>query len=504
MGTTITIPGLSKTTKSPGFKGAVSLGTGALNQGGLLRRLLVVGNKTSDGSLTADTELLRVQSEDKVDEICGPGSELALGAYKALLYESVEVWVGAVAEAGGAAAAGATITFTGTSTAAGTLYVRIGGYKIEYSYASGVAASAAATALAAKINAATRCAVTAAADTADVDLTTKSKSARMNNLAVYIDQTDMGAGLTAAVTGGSALPSKGAQTGCRFTGGSGADSAANLITILKNENFDTVAVPHVDATNMGRWKDHFADIAQVGKQKHQAYVAGQNLTYSTAQSISYTTLNDGYGQVVHIEDCENLGSEIAASAAGLRQLKDSEHPNQSFYGEVLLGIAPLVNSSSNPTDSEIETSLTNGLTPCITQNGEVVMIESITTLCHDGDDNFDGRCWRTGEARTAFRTFEGIGLIYTSEFAVENPWVGPDLPDGKSPPEGKATPSLWKSRITAYLREKEAEFWIIDVDNNLPSVTYDTTFKGLLAQLNLEVHPVQNKTGVWVRQQASS
>lgn len=504
--TTITIPGLSRTTKRPGLRGSVTLGAGRLSSEDQPRRLLCVGNKISAGSLTVDAQYVRVTSEDEVDTYAGAGSELAQMAYKALLQTDVEVWIAACAEGGSAVAGTATVTFTGTSTASGTLKFRIDGKAGELAIASGTSATAAGAALAAKIAEDSRSPVTTGASTGVVTLTSKSKGIRANFHSVYIDQSEMPAGLSAAVAGGSALPSIGRQTGCRFVNGSVVDDITNLVSVLKTFKFDTICAAHIDATNAGAWKSHVATLAAVGSQIFTPYVLAQTGTYSTAQAISATTLNDAYGQIVHIEDSENHPGEVAGAMGALRQHMDNIHPNQTFAGEELLGLAPLVSPGSIPTDTEIETSLTNGITPCITDGDVVRVVESITTHCLiTGGSAADFRTYRTGEARVPFRIFEDIDLLWESEFKPANPWLRDNLPEGKTADQGVATPAMWANAINKLLKDREGDHWIVNVGlgNNTTNVVYDGTFKGFLAQINVEVHPVHSKTGLNVRQYAS-
>src|SRR6185369_17240495 len=121
------------------------------NTSGADLRALLIGTKLAGGVAAADTPLLPAGVDDAKVQF-GQGSILAnmIAAYRKNDGFG-EVWGLPLAEAGGGAAATGTITFTGPSTAAGTLALYIAGQLVPVAIASGLTAAQMATAAVAAI-----------------------------------------------------------------------------------------------------------------------------------------------------------------------------------------------------------------------------------------------------------------------------------------------------------------------------------------------------------------
>lgn len=104
-------------------------------------RALLIGQKTGEGSASANT-LHRVTSADEVVPLAGRGSQLhrmALAWFRN--NQSTEAWIGVLADNSAGVYSSGTITVTGPATAAGTLYLWIGGNPVQVAVASGDSAS---------------------------------------------------------------------------------------------------------------------------------------------------------------------------------------------------------------------------------------------------------------------------------------------------------------------------------------------------------------------------
>jgi phage tail sheath gpL-like len=114
-------------------------------------RALIIGQKTGEGTASANS-LHRVTSADQVVTLAGRGSQLhrmALGWFRN--NQSTEVWVGVLADNSAGVYASGSITVTGPATAAGTIYLWIGGNPVQVAVASGDSANTIASAIAAEI-----------------------------------------------------------------------------------------------------------------------------------------------------------------------------------------------------------------------------------------------------------------------------------------------------------------------------------------------------------------
>ena len=259
----ISIPGLSTSTKLPGFYGETKLAAGRISAASIPRRLLLVGRKTSGGAMTADSTPVRVLSEDEADTQAGAGSPLAQMAYGAFRVPGIEVWLGAQSDGGSPAAATATITIAGSWTTTGTLIYRVSGRAVSVTVGASMTVTNVAAAIVAAINADTKMPVTAANSSGVVTLTTNGTSVLETWHALFEDTTNAPSGLTSTLAGGTSM----SGGGVRFTGGAGSQSPATLITACAAMRFDRIAVEGgnatLDATNWALWEAAVDAKAQV-------------------------------------------------------------------------------------------------------------------------------------------------------------------------------------------------------------------------------------------------
>ena len=205
------------------------------------RRALVTGIKLSTGA-TAELIPKQLFGETDGDTHFGVGSQIAemARAFKKL-NPDVELWGIGIDELSSGTAGTITLTAAGTSTAAGVFYVEIDGRHVECSIPSGTAAAAAGPLLDAAIKAHSeyaRMQYTSAAVGAIVTLTRKWKGiATALPIANYNPTESLPAGLTLAIAAGTA--------------GAGNPDAAEIITVMGDEQYDHIAWPFTDATNLG-------------------------------------------------------------------------------------------------------------------------------------------------------------------------------------------------------------------------------------------------------------
>jgi phage tail sheath gpL-like len=496
----IVIAGFPSSKKSPGFFGEVKYGAGKISGASKLRYLLIVGSKSTAGLGTADTEVRDITSEDDADVFWGPGAEGAIGAYIALKYPGVQVKGVIVATPGGAAAATATITIAGSWSAGGDLVYFLGNETISVSVASTHTPTTLAAAIAAAFNAKAKLPGAATSALGVVTVTIKSLGLRGNDWSLRQDKTRAPSGLTSALAGGAALT----NGGVRFTGGTGQDDITNLVaTLLPGEYYTiaaaTAAAAGVTDPNVARWKSATATKAEIGTQVYEQFVFGHNGAYTDAQTIARTTLNDVFGEVAWEQKGDAHPMQLAASMAALRHQLEQDHPNRKFDGMVLKGVQAHREEADKPNASQIETALSNGVTPIQTVGSDATVVLAICTHCLNGSDP-DYRTFTVGEARTPTRVFEHLELTWLSEYGVANEYVDDDPGEGEDFKQGRAYPKTWNATVEAELRRLEADNWITNVDENKPESEFVAAGKHIVTQLNVEVLPTHHRTGMRVAQ----
>ncbi|MBM3618654.1 MAG: phage tail protein, partial [Alphaproteobacteria bacterium] len=153
-------------------------------------RVLVIGQKLAGAPGQALTPLL-ITSKDQAAGYFGKGSQLwaMLERFKDA-NSFVEVHGIALADAGASAAAAGKLSVSGPASAAGTIFLYIGGRLVQIGVASGASASAIASAIVTAITAATELPVSAAVDGTnnyEVNLTAKNAGEAANFIDVRIN-----------------------------------------------------------------------------------------------------------------------------------------------------------------------------------------------------------------------------------------------------------------------------------------------------------------------------
>jgi phage tail sheath gpL-like len=152
--------------------------------------VLLVGQRLAAGTV-ADGVPARITSKEEARTFGGAGSQIARMA--AVYFKNnveTETWMVGLSDAGGSAAAAGSFSFTGPTTAAGTLVLYIDGERIALGIAAATAATAVATAVAAAINALPDLPVTAAVDGVnlfEVDITAKNGGTAGNSLDLRVN-----------------------------------------------------------------------------------------------------------------------------------------------------------------------------------------------------------------------------------------------------------------------------------------------------------------------------
>lgn len=498
MASPIVFLGWTADDKVPGFYGETKFGQGRVSVGEFPVRVLITGTKASDGSMTADQDVEQIVSLDDAIAKLGAHPTATQQARAALSIDGVNLWAMPPAEASGAVAASVTISIGGTWSTSGQIKFYVDGRLVPVPVASTENAAAAETNAAAAFGAWLDGPFTAAAST-DCVVTCVSNGTQGNAHILCWELDEAPAGLTVTVTGGTPIRSQMVP----FSGGTGTESVANIISIMKADTWDYIAAAQTDATNLGLFKAHMAAEAMptIGHLEHM--IAASNGTLVSAQSISQTTLNDARSALVWLLNCETHPAEIAAGVAALRSVIEPQNPNYNYDDIALPFVAPQRYKADVPVHATLKTGLNTGITPLKTENGVVKIVRGIVTRCLEGTSpNYNTLDW--GDAIVPDRIRKEIGASWAA-FKLANPYIGRDpVGSEKAQPEGVGTPKLWGADIYNVLADAQAANWLQDVDQNLPEVVLDTTRRALVAAVPVKVRWQQHAAGVSVRQQAAA
>lgn len=492
MSALVNISGWSSDDKTPGFYRQTTYRAGNSALGANPRTLLLTGTKIAAGSATPDLDFKDVTSEADADAYFGAGSELACMCYAAII-PGVTLKAAAVAEAGGAAAATMKIKITGSWSTTGTIYFYFAGKTIPVQILSTDSKITGIAAVTAAFNADPRLPVTAADDGVDeCTLTTKSKGARANDWVLDYDLAIAPSGLGITLTGGSALNGNAKP----FANGSGADSLTNVLALF-SQRYDYIGWAQYDGTAITAIKTKLDAEANTLVAHLDHGGLGSARALATANTLSNTTINHERMMNPWCQNCQWPPSMIAAHIMAIRSVEEAENPNFNYDGYVT-GIPAQRNQADIPLHASLKSALNNGVTPLVTKNGKVVIVRAITTKCKDGTA-FDYSTLDVGVAVVPDRVSDELDVQWSTA-SESNPYAGPDSADGKLPPEGRLTPTLWNSDVYKVLKDKEAKNWLQQVDQHLPESAWDATRKAIVSAVPTVVADLNHQGGADVRQ----
>jgi phage tail sheath gpL-like len=404
-------------------------------------RALIIGQKTSGGSAAASS-VVRVTNEDEVIELAGQGSMLHR-QYLAWMEENegvTETYLGVLADNGAGVAAAGTFAFTGPATEDGTVHLYIGGDHYEVPVSSGDAATAIATAAAAIITADPNARVTAAADSADVDVTYLHKGTVGNSIDLrtnYQDGEELPAGVGVTVTAMSAGATNPALT--------------TLITNMGDMWFQIIAHPYTDSTNLGVIEAELS--ARFGPMR---MIDGVAFTAADDTVANLGTLgNARNSQHSVIMSCQNSPTppvDVAAAVAAVAARYGSEDPARPFQTLPLSGVLPPAESDLFDL-TERNTLLFDGISTFRVGAGDLVQLERLITTYKESAAGAPDTSYLDA---TTMLTL--MYLRYSFRVRVLNRYPRHKLADdGTRIGAGQAiiTPMLMKAEALAWFREME-------------------------------------------------
>jgi phage tail sheath gpL-like len=481
----------------PGFIGETVLGAGSGSTSSIPIRVLLVGNKTVAGTATANQDVTQIFDDSNAATLYGARSELRRMCRAALRIPGVTLYAAPTPQSAGTAAT-MTITFQTNASSAGSFVYYFASERVEVPVANSDAPTAVGDALVAAMAAVGHLPCTAVNAAGTVTVTWAQTGLRGNQAIVHQDLRGAPTGMTSTLGGGTAATGGGRF----FGGGTTSDDVTTIASVTFPEWYPYVALAANDATNLAVWESTTDAKAGPLEGRPEFVVVSSNGTLSATQSLTQTTLNNPYFQMLWQLQSESPPAELSALFAALRSVTEDGNPIANYNGKILAGVLPARFPALIPQRATQVAALQTGITPITTVSGEAKVVRSITTKCLNGTAP-DYRTLDTGQAVVPNRIRLALAVRWAS-YAGLNPVAaddpGPDLPERRS---GVATPRGWNAEMTNELRAWESGAavssgipQIIDVDLNLPSSGWDKNAKRIMSRC--PVVPAYNNAQVGV------
>lgn len=333
------------------------------------REIYVIGQYNS-GKAPTNNQRQRIFTEESAWDKYGRGSLLARMLKYALSLSNGEVSVYAmpVADAGTGVAATGSIAVSGTATAAGTVYLYIGGQRVLVSVAVDDTATEVGDAIEAAITAAADLPVSGANTTGTVAVTAKFKGEAGNDIPIslnYNEGEETPAGLTITLTQ-------------MASGANNPDIEAALAAIPENFGQDIIC-PYSDSTSMGYLQAH-------GEARYAPEVARQSLSFVpvSKSKADYLTYLDSYNTqwIVTVNDFDKLESplfEMVSAIGGDFSRRNYSRPGVPIYSNAMTGIVPKANATNLSVTDRNQVVEAGGSTILLSSDGRVLVGDLVTT-----------------------------------------------------------------------------------------------------------------------------
>lgn len=410
---------------------------------------LIVAPRLSTGT-SADLTPFRISSPAAAEAGFGRHS---VGSFMGKSFKKnnpyTELWGIGVADAGGGTAAAGVLTFSGTSTAAGTIYLYIAGIRIPVSIASGVAAAAVVTAVVAALSD-YELPVTGVDGTGDtIDITARNKGTTGNAINMSFNHNPgevFPAGITGTVT-------------TAMTGGATDGAVASAIAAMGDVQYHTIVSAWDLDANLDLFEAELLDRWGPMEQKAGhlfAGVKGSQGTMTTAGNARNSFNSTLFGTGLSPTPTYVFAAAVAANDA----MQCSIDPFRPRTGMILKGcVAPL--PASQLTRSERNILLTDGVSTFTVDSASNVLIERLITTYQTTSSVAD-------VTYLDIMTPRGLdALRYTQRVRIALKFPRHKLADDGtnfSPGQAIVTPDIIRSELVALFKEWEAAGWVEGLD----------------------------------------
>lgn len=372
------------------------------------QRVLFVGQKTSAGTATSGALVTSIGNDHAEDGLFGVNSHIAgmIRSFRALNSRTRVDAISLSDDSGGTAATG-TLAFSGTATAAGTLYITLGSYtnhRYEVPIASGDSAATIATAFEALVDADTKFPGVASLATATVTITSIHKGTVGNDITFLVEGSV--AGITVTLTA--------------MASGATNPSLTGLFDVIVDQRYQTIVYPgtytkstvtsFLDArfNATGRIMDGVAITTQFDSYANHitalSSLNSKSLVYIANKSVSATAHKGDsiveFADVISSEFSAIRSLRLTADANISQYVVSTGGQRDSYGGPAIASLPyfntpfynlPLIFTGTGWTDDEIEDLLDAG--GCVLgnnpSNDTLIAGEICTTYLTDAASNVD-------------------------------------------------------------------------------------------------------------------
>lgn len=356
------------------------------------RKVLIVGSGDPSKDFVENDPVI-VTSDNDVGAKTGFGFSLhRIAKYFYANSGGIETWIINQPEDGSAVAATGDITFVGTITTAGTIYLYIANELISFGVSVDDDATAIGDACEAAINAFVDCPLTASNTAGVVALTAKSKGTYGNFVDISFNlesDQEFPAGLTSAtvtdMSGGATDPD--IQDALDALGTGDAQNEQDFTEIIYAYEASSTLLNKLSTWN-GEGNTYVGNYSQViGRPIRTLYAdttAGSG-GYSALIAIADGRKSDRTNGVVAVPGSISHPQEISAAALGQMTTISAINPAQNYLDVALRGIRPgAVADRWTDTYANRSTAVNKGISPTLVKSGAVVL-QNVCTFFHPDD-----------------------------------------------------------------------------------------------------------------------
>lgn len=403
-------------------------------------RVLIVGQKDTGGSVGA-LVLKQITNENVAAGFWGNGTlmDRMCRAFKQN-NANTEVWAIALSDSGTTARASAAMSFTGSVTGAGTVYLLIGGVQLNVAVTSGWSGADICSAVKSDVNGASSlCLRVSHTAAASILYFLAQNSGVVGN---YFD-------VRQNFYDGQASPSGITITLSGMAGGAGNPAISDIWAVVDATQFHHIVHPYTDATNLtsieGELGTRFGPMVDMPGYGYTA-VRGTQASCITLG----TSRNSPYQTIIGANDSPTNPEIWAAALGGVASYYLNIDPARPLHYLTLKGVIPPTLASGNRfSQSERNTLLYDGIATWIVDAGGNVVIERCITT------------YRTNALGLADPSYLDIETIFTLmeiryqyKTRMVNRFIIPRFKladDGNAYPAGSkvATPSVVKQETVA-------------------------------------------------------
>lgn len=468
--------------------------------------VLLVGMKTSDGTMTADVDIVLANTEDDAARYAGQRSQLRQMyrmARKAA--PTARIKMIAVAEPTGTAAT-VTIVLSGTWSTGGTWIQRLAGRTITADILPTDTLSTIGPVIVAAINGKPDLPFTASwnGGTSTITITCANLGLQGKRWQAFVDNTFLPTGMSFVLTGSAANGTNRVFFGASASG-TGSEDVTNVVGKITDRRYAKIAVGQIDSTNAGRWLTANAAKWLPTSFKLDQLIFGSNDTETNAATISQTTLNLPQAQVMWGRYLENHPCEMAAWEAAYRSVDEITNPvpdQRNLEMTDLTGVQAGFESDI-PTETEQNTALNAGLTPIKSFNGRASVVRAVTSYSLvPGTSNQDLRCLDIGDANFPIYAVYDVLAWYESEWRPNNKFSGPSLPqnDRGKEPTNVGTPDRFAQALLGRMNGWFKNGWIQDPTLNPPIAEWNSQMRRMMSAMPMLVNRPDSGIGVIAKQ----